>query len=331
MTGRNPYLLVFILSCSAALVAQSSDACRNRTLLASAVDLDGNTIRSLGTPAFHLKIAKSAPELVHSDYKLEPHRIVILLDTSGSMAAGKNKWAVARTAAQEMLSMTPPQVSLALVSYGEKTDKVLGFSGDRSLALDWLAANSSRENKVIKGRTALLDAIMATLSELQPYHVGDSIYVITDGGDNVSKIEASKVKKALLTAGVRLFLFRLDSGWFTQEEQIGLDEIVALAVDSGGHVSGIAGRMPAGGDIFEPYYEMDDRTRESIKNMTRLANNLIHGTYLLSFELSQNLSMQKWSGVSLEVVDDHGKRRKDVKLLAFPRRLSPCTPEKGPS
>jgi VWA domain-containing protein len=355
MRSPNKYLLALLLAWSTVPAAQSSDTCHVQSLLVSAMDVNGNTFRTLATPSFQLKVDKRPVEVVRSEYRLEPHRIAVLLDSSGSMGAGENKWEVARTAAQEMLSMTPPQVSIALSSYGDKVDKVLEFSGDRLRALQWLAAASSRDKKIIKGRTALLDAIMIALRELQPYRTGDAIYVITDGGDNVSQVVASKVKQALLGACVRLFMFRLDSGWLTDKEQIGLDEAgvrlfalllaerpgtsvtteeghtitpladttddtMALAKNTGGSVFLIPPRPYTTNEPLFDNFDFNERTRESIRAYTRASNLLMNGSYFVQFAAPET---SKWQDVSLQVVGEGNQRLRDI-TLTFPNRLPPC-------
>jgi|SRR6266849_4712604 len=100
-----------------------------------------------------------------------PRRIVLLLDRSGSMSGelSKNKWSIARTAAQDFISFTSPQVPIALVTFSEKVSGTVGFGRGRAWGNDEL--NQVLENTAdLKRHTALYDAVLAGIEMLRPGH-----------------------------------------------------------------------------------------------------------------------------------------------------------------
>ena len=224
----------------------------------------------------------------------------------------KNKWSIAGTAAQDFISLTPSQVPIALVTFSEKVNGTVGFDRGRALANDEL--KRVLENTAdLKGHTALYDAILAGIEMLRPFQTGDAIYVITDGGDNASKTNKAMVRRALLENRVRLFTFLLDDP-LTPEEASGPDEIRELTRDTGGFLFGAAASSLS--IASRHTFRFDPRAVEDIKLQTVGLENAVNGFYTLNSDGTPNES--RVSHLSVEVVDDRGKSRKDLRLI-FPR------------
>jgi len=224
----------------------------------------------------------------------------------------KNKWSIARTAAQDFISLTSPQVPIALVTFSEKVNGAFGFGRGRAWVNDEL--NQVLENTAdLKGHTALYDAIVAGIEMLRPVQMGDAIYVITDGGDNASKANEAMVRRALLENSVRLFTFLLGDP-LTPEEASGADAIRELTRDTGGFLFGTAASSIFIGS--QRTFRFDPRAVEDIKLQTVGLENAVNGFYTLNIDATPNESRS--SHLSVEVVDDRGKSRKDLRLI-FPR------------
>src|SRR5260370_34132044 len=86
-------------------------------------------------------------------------------------------------------------------------------------------------------------------------HLGDTIYVITDGGDNASKITTKDVARTLAEGGVRLFAFTFqrDSAGTSPEERIGPGSVRQIVEDTGGTIipyhGGYIGAFPIHQDL----------------------------------------------------------------------------------
>ncbi len=74
-------------------------------------------------------------------------------------------------------------------------------------AIETLRSSGKEMTKRIGQQTALWDAVSASANMLGAPQLGDTIYVITDAGDNESKTKVASVAKTLSTQGIRLFSF----------------------------------------------------------------------------------------------------------------------------
>jgi len=305
--------------------AQPSPSAPLRSILVNVLDRNANAVRDLTKDSFHIKINKQPVVVLGADYGLAPRRIVVLLDMSGSMGGQRddNKWRIAREAVEDLIAQTPADVPIALLTFSDQVHDVFDFRESRSAISRWFREGPTQRNSV-KGRTALHDAILASLRMLRPYLSGDALYVITDGGDNASHVSFDRTKTALRESRVRLYALLFPEFAPTTEELGGADAVVEMAAETGGFVFGSPGR-PALGSIsslpgWDLNYDYNDRTRDKIKTYTQVLNTQIQGFYTL--QVGVPLQPAKSAKVSLEIVDAAGKTRKDVGYT-FQKTLSP--------
>jgi hypothetical protein len=290
------------------------------------MDRKGNAIRDLAKDNFQVKINKQPVAVLGADYGLAPRRIAVLLDMSGSMGGSRdtNKWRIAREAVEDLLAQTPPDVPIALLTFSDQVHDIFDFRESRLSISRWLRESPTQRSS-LKGRTALRDAIFASLRMLQPFRPGDAVYAITDGGDNASHVSVDKTKAALRDSDVRLFAFLFAESLPPGEEVVGLDSLVEMAGDSGGFVFGIPTRGAVGGFSFLPSwdaeYEYNDRTRDKINVFTQALNMQVSGFYTV--QIAVPVQHGKAGKVSLEIIDAAGKTRKDVSYT-FQRVISPA-------
>ncbi|MGO8933814.1 MAG: VWA domain-containing protein [Terracidiphilus sp.] len=299
-----------LLACAQLAPAQSAPK-QPASLLVNALDRNGNAVRDLTKDNFRVEVNGHPTALLDARYSSAPRRIVVLLDMSGSMAGGteKNKkWETARGAVEALLTETPADVQVALVTFSSKVHDVLDFSQGRSSITAWLNRGSSQWTEV-KGFTAFYDAAAAAANLLEPSLPGDSVYAITDGGDNSSHISEAATKQRLLHSQIRLFMFLFSESVRTQEERLGEDSVVELARDTGGFVFGLSGQRNSPW-TFDYRYDSSGKTEEGIKLQTRALNMQVNGFYTLKLDAPPRTS--KSSKVSLEIVDGSGKVRKSL-------------------
>lgn len=315
-------IAALLLACESLAVAQPAPPEPNRPLLVNVFDRHGNAVRDLTKENFRVKVNGHRVAIAEADYSLAPRRIVVLLDMSGSMA-GQNdtKWRVASGAVEDLLAQPPSNVPIALLTFSDRVRDVFDFSQSRASMSAWLKDTSKRQsNELIHGKTALYDAVVAGAKMLEPHHLGDALYVITDGGDCCSQVARTAVEKLLLASGTRLFVFLLDEP-LMDKEQNGKDSALDLAHVSGGSVFGVAGRQNALSRSFVyDWYDNGERTRETIKHHTQALNLQANGFYTLHLEVP--IQPKKRGKVSLEIVDSGGRRRKDV-AVTYPTALLP--------
>jgi len=220
-----------------------------------------------------------------------------------------------------VLEQTPSTSEIAVVTFADKVHDVFDFSKGRPFLRHWAAQEPTMQSHV-KGETALLDAVMVATQILQPSRAGDTIYAITDGGDNVSHASPGDVKKVLMRSGVRLYVFLFaeyvprGAIWFSPAE------FMEIARDSGGYIYGVPSRGEAPGTRYAPIqrftYDLDQKGSEAIKAITQSLCAQIGGFYSLQII---DPELKKDGKLKMEVKANSGEPMKDVNS-AYPSVLS---------
>jgi von Willebrand factor type A domain len=193
------------LSACGLLAAQSVPQQPPPSLPANVIDRQGVAVRDLTKDSFQVKVNGRRATLLEASYDLVPRRIVVLLDMSGSMAGtmDQKKWQIAHEALEDLLTETPPDVSIALLTFSDQVRDIFDFSQNRSSMATWLKEGAGQHgDSRIRGRTALFDTMLVAKKLLEAPRPGDAIYAITDGGDNSSHISALTTRKLLLESGI---------------------------------------------------------------------------------------------------------------------------------
>jgi hypothetical protein len=144
---------------------------------------------------------KSVPILSLNKENLSP-RIVLLADTSGSMGGLSQNWRNSLLAVGFALDSLPPHSPVALATFSNKTD-VSGFGDPEQIRQKLSALAESKPH----GTTALYDAINTASQLFGAPEFGDTIYLVTDGGDNHSVAGLKVVANKLINRGIRVFAF----------------------------------------------------------------------------------------------------------------------------
>ncbi len=265
MSGVPRFLLSAALPIlSLCAFAQTPASIPTRSILVNVLDRSGNAVRDLTKDNFLVTINKQPAAVLGAEYSLAPRRIVVLLDMSGSMGGSQDteKWRIAREAVEDLFAQTPADVPIALLTFSDHVQDVFDFRESRLAISRWFDAGPT-QHRYLKGRTALLDAIVVSVRMLQPFRAGDAIYAITDGGDNSSHVSLDHAKAVLRESGVRLFGFL-----FAERSPVGdVDLLVEMAGDSGGFVFGMSGKGAPNGmsgwSSWDAHYDYNERTRES--------------------------------------------------------------------
>lgn len=312
-------LLALSASLAFASLAQQTP-CLQRTLPVTVHDSHGFRMQGLTTADFQAKYRGQPVKILSIRHDNRPHRVVILLDTSGSMrgeVAGR-EWKMASRVAAHIGQSNLKNTSFALFVFSDSVREQIDFSLDNSAVANRLLdiwSDTSYAKKSVRGQTALLDAILSALRLLGDSRYSESVYVISDGGDNVSRSHLENVRNALASGGVRLHVTLLGpESRISPQEAASARDLADLAAESGGLVLGPLGLNRSGYDLPEPQ-------RRALANQLSLMYLGMTDNNLIEIELPQ--SADKWRKWSLELSPATKKLYKDL-LIVYPQQLSPC-------
>jgi len=298
-------LLAAVLAASATGVAQDIDSCLSPHIAVNVLDKQGKIVPGLTPESFHVK-AGDGLLAVKSAQTGVGHRVVLVVDVSGSINKSEHTWGIARVAAGNLLVAAPSTMRIALVLFSDRIIDTIGFDRPPSDIVERLA---QLENG--KGRTAILDAIDYSIKLLQPIAFGDVIYIISDGGENASKVHRADLENKLLAQGIRLFAFILQpkAPFSTPEESAEPSLLGELAQVTGGAV-------------------VDEDSEAALDARPKLSAILQRGygqmAHFYDLQLSIPNRGAKKERLRLEIVDQDGRKRKDVSV-SYPPYLLPCT------
>jgi hypothetical protein len=166
--------IFFLTAVGICLSSYVGGANRQVTALVNALDERGVPIRGLRQDDFRAKSQGHEIQLVRLSFAEGPRRIVVLLDISGSMSGERDngRWDAARGAALEFASSASPGTRLSLITFADDVKERVGLSLDRHEMLGWLNSSQANNRKLMRGRTALYEAILAAAKELDPPQPG---------------------------------------------------------------------------------------------------------------------------------------------------------------
>ena len=323
----NAYLRIVILSALTSLCFAQDPADSPpvlRSVIVNVFDAHGIAIRDLTKDNFRVRVNGKPVAVLDARYTTAPQRIVVLLDVSGSMTDDNAKWNIAREAVSDLLTQTPKAVPIAMLTFTDDIRDVFDFSQNREAIAEWLEGPGRRPVLKHREKTALFDAILGGLKQLGAVQVGDSLYAITDGGDNASTNSEKQTQAALLQSPVRLYSFLFaqflgsPSGFCVSRGCRGeRDSFLSMVVDSGGRSLGFNPVINRGPGTLN--YVYDGATREKVRIWTQLFNLQISEFWTLDLAVPPS---DKKRDIKLDVVNTEGKVRKDVGLT-YPRLLPP--------
>jgi von Willebrand factor type A domain len=216
----------------------NQDACHERSIPASVFGKNGAPVPTLSMSNFEatfqgkpVRVRSAAPEQ-------EPPRIVILLDTSGSM---KETEKGALDIAESLLSRMPPNAEVGLAFFAKDLVPVALPTSDRESLKHQLKGLRTHPSS-FRGKTALWDAIGNIVGMFSHPQFGDAVFLITDADDNQSKTKPEKVIQLLAVAGIRLFVVQLadreakNLGMTPEDISPFRGEISRVAEETGGYV-----------------------------------------------------------------------------------------------
>ena len=307
-------LLLALPLCS---VGQATQDCSDEAFIVSVLDPAGAPVKDLVADNFRVALQGQPAKLASVAHRENPQaRVVVLLDVSGSMKGGQSpgKWRTALAATSDFLSSASPQTQITLMAFNTKVEWVFAATDGRGPIQDWLSKPEVQRGAVLRGGTAVYDAILEALNRLTPPHPGDAIYVITDGEDNRSPEGQKKILRALGESGVRLFGFLVNGPNHPEElrgEPIELDELTRQA----GGLLGTTFNVGVGWSSSHDFGD-DIVARELL--FTSAVQAAISDFYVISIQSGD----AELKHLKVNAVNSAGKLRKDL-TVSYPHESAP--------
>jgi len=313
---RWSWILLVIFFCPHCLGAEDG-GCAERTVIVSASDSNGKAIPfTLQSADIQGKINGKPVRILGVTKPTDKERVVIVLDASGSMSS---KWQRAVEFAVEIVQESPSSAAFALVIFADNELRTVEFG---KTGPEFITEIMSFKNVRPYGHTALRDAIWKAVSMFEPNLVGDTIVVVSDGGDNQSKVSMRRLQEAMWSRGIRVMYAQFVDHYFTDQFQHSSPPPTPSS--------------PSGPGSFETVLRDDGDTRLSESSGGFLSH--IEDPQVLpkvaqeiAFEIENYLAvritlptpLEKQASLHLEAVDPSGRKRKNIELR-FPEKLLPC-------
>ena len=239
-------LMVVVLSTQNQVAAQG-EPCEPRLLPISLVGPDATFLNGFGVSDIALKSHTFDVKGISIQPDSRLRRVVILLDLSSSMAGGSSQstWNVVTEFVSHVAGVSATNTQFALVLFSDHILETIDFSRDRGAVhrrLQEISDDPEFRKRNVHGRTALFDALKTGFHLIGSPTSADSLFVITDGGDNVSKAHADEILKMLTPSMARVFaLFFQHRDYMssqTQEVSSSAKDFLELVYKSGGSAFG---------------------------------------------------------------------------------------------
>ena len=245
--GVGPFILgLLALALYVRAIGAQETNCERRLLQIALRDQQDLPIQNISATDFEARVHGKPIKILSLAPDPRPHRIVLILDTSGSMSSTAAEPALVSlefSLARHFFELNRQRSQIALLTFNNGIKETVDFPQGNAAVGSKLQQIASDRNYVkanVKGTTALRDAIMEGLQLLVRPNSADALYILTDGGDNASKHSAADLTKRVKMTSARLFVVLLHreagSRNRTPEELTGPDELSEIARKSGGEI-----------------------------------------------------------------------------------------------
>ena len=294
---RWSWILLVIFFCPQCFGAEDG-GCTQRTVIVTARDSSGKALPyTLQVADLRGKINDKPMQILAATTPTNPSRVALVLDASGSMSA---KWQRAVEFAVEIVRESPSSTEFALVIFADNELRTIEFG---KTGPEIVTEIMSFKNVKPYGHTGLRDGIWEAVSMFQPNREGDTIVVVSDGGDNQSKVSMQRLREAMWSRGIRVMFVQFGDRYFPNQFQDRDDADAAWLAES------------SGGFLFR----IED-PQVLPKAAQEIASEIEN---YLAVRITPPTPLEKQASLHLEAVDPSGRKRKNIELR-FPVKLLPC-------
>jgi uncharacterized protein YegL len=236
-------LLVLVLTADIRAAARAG-SCAERLVPISLVAPDASFLPGFLLSDIAVKSRAPGVEVLSVGADRRARRVVIVLDVSGSMAGeSSQRWKVVSQFVSYIASLHADNTQFALILFSDHLLETIDFTQDRGAVprrLGEISKDAVFAKRNVRGKTALYDALETGFRLIPSPTSADSLFVITDGEDNVSKTSAKEILKMCSASMVRIFalLFARSAENRTLSEAQAAPEFLALVESAGGSAFG---------------------------------------------------------------------------------------------
>lgn len=324
------FTILTTLAASASSLFGQDDACLRRTVSLSVSDRNWSPIPDMTPSDFHAEFRGNPVKILSIVPDNRPHRIVILLDASGSMGSTLDnsvaEWPLVFHMGMHLLQSGLKQTRFGVLIFNEKVREQIDFSDGPAAAIQRLQQIQGDPNYVrsqVKGRTALWDSVLVGFSLLRDPSSADAIYLISDAGEDASKATSDDLRRRLAASGTRIFVSLVATSERSHrsrspDEINGLQETIKLAGATGGAVFGPATRDSKGPYLLNTTSDHSFTVSDGLNGFYKT----ILGGYRMEIQLPS--TVDKWRQWKLELTKEKQKQFRDSQL-GYTRDLAPCS------
>ena len=173
-----------------------------------------------------------------------PHRIIVLLDSSGSVLSNPFVWQAYLAMARNLVKDLPEGTTATLVVFADVIDMVIPVTHDRAKLDTQFKTLEAGWGYFRKPRaTALWDAMKGASEMFGTPRQGDVLYALSDGGDNTSHIRFRDVENTFRSKPIKLLLISVRVTAPLRAEAEALQRLQNLAMETGGATAEISGKL----------------------------------------------------------------------------------------
>jgi len=186
----------------------------------------GRIVSGLRRDNFSIYDDKQQQPIMSFSSEDAPFSVGLVLDTSGSMSGKMDK---ARLAARAFWQAANPEDEAFLVTFSDRAELQGDFTNDIADIQSRLLFAAP------KGKTALIDAVDLAMRHLKSaQNTRKALLVISDGGDNNSRVSKSELLRYAKEADVQIYGIGIHDGSSSPEEMSGPLLLEQLADATGG-------------------------------------------------------------------------------------------------
>jgi VWA domain-containing protein len=200
----------------------------------------GPTDSELNVDGLLAKLEKEHVKVLSVQPGHSPRRVIVLLDSSGSVLSSPFAWRVYVAITRNLVTNLPNGATAKVVVFADQIDMVIPVTDDHAKLDAQLKPLEAGWGYFRKPRaSALWDAMKAASDMYGEPKNGDVLYVLSDGDDNASRIRFNDVETKLRSKPIELQLISANALHKGAEAWRGLQN---LAIATGGSTVEISGK-----------------------------------------------------------------------------------------